>query len=363
MNIPIRNLYYLFCYAWARFPKGEMIDVGIDDCPDLPNLFARILINGMHRLIRRGLNQGYITNEDETRCPRGRINLDKTIKEQTFIRGTLVCQFDERRRDILENRILKATARDLARAKNINAKLGHELRVICRQLNDVADIELNLEVFRGISVHRNNSQYAFLLRVSYLVYKELLPSSSGSGSRFHDILKDEEKMSRVFEEFLRKFYYYEQNEYRVAREEMIWDALEISTSEYNMLPVMRTDITLRSNHTIVIVDAKYYANPFPVFYGKKKINSAHLYQLYAYLRHAKIEAPERRVAGAIVYASVGDPIFKQYQIDGLPVKILAVDLSVPWPQIRNTLLSVLDFAAETSISVVATSTGAQSVSM
>ena len=70
MNIPIRNLYYLFCYAWARFPKGEMIDVGIDDCPDLPNLFARIFINGMHRLIRRGLNQGYITNDDETRCPR-----------------------------------------------------------------------------------------------------------------------------------------------------------------------------------------------------------------------------------------------------------------------------------------------------
>ena len=35
-------------------------------------------------------------------------------------------------------------------------------------------------------------------------------------------------MSRVFEEFLRNFYYYEQNEYRVAREEMVWDAIEIS---------------------------------------------------------------------------------------------------------------------------------------
>jgi 5-methylcytosine-specific restriction enzyme subunit McrC len=198
MNIPIRNLYYLFCYAWARFPKGEMIDVGIDDCPDLPNLFARILTNGMHRLIRRGLNQGYIAIEDETRCPRGRINLDKTIKEQTLIRGALICQFDELRRDILENRILKATARDLARARNIDPKLRHELRVICRQLADVADIRLNLEVFRGVSIHGNKSQYAFLLRVSYLVYKELLPSSSGSGSRFHDILKDEEKMSRVF---------------------------------------------------------------------------------------------------------------------------------------------------------------------
>jgi 5-methylcytosine-specific restriction enzyme subunit McrC len=346
MNIPIRNLYYLFCYAWARFPKGEMIDVGIDDCLDLPNLFARILINGMHRLIRRGLNQGYITNEDETRRPRGRINLDKTIKEQTFIRGTLVCQFDELRRDILENRILKATARDLARAKNIDAKLRHELRVICRQLADVADIRLNLEVFRGVSIHRNISQYALLLRVSYFVYQELLPSSTGSASQFHDILKDEEKMSRVFEEFLRNFFYYEQDEYRVAREEMAWNALEISVSEHSMLPVMRTDITLRSKQAILIIDAKYYANPFPISYGRKKIQSAHLYQLYAYLRHAKLNAAERRVSGALIYASAGDPISKQYEIDGLSVKIVAVDLSVPWHQIRNDLLAVLDFSTE-----------------
>jgi 5-methylcytosine-specific restriction enzyme subunit McrC len=340
-----------------------MIDVGIDDCPDLPNLFARILINGLHRLIRRALNQGYIINEDETRSPRGRINLDKTIKEQTFIRGTLVCQFDELRRDILENRILKATARELSQAKNIDPILAHELRTICQQLPDVTDIRLDLETFRGVSIHRNNSQYTLLLRLSYFVHQELLPSSSGSGSRFHDILKDEEKMSRVFEEFLRSFYYYEQHEYRVAREEMAWNALEISVSEHNMLPVMRTDITLRSKQMMLILDAKYYANPFPLWYGKKKIQSAHLYQLYAYLRHVKPGAPERRVAGALIYASAGEPIFKEYQIDGLPVKVLAVDLSVPWPQIRNTLLAVLDFPAAFLLSEATPSAGAQRWSM
>jgi 5-methylcytosine-specific restriction enzyme subunit McrC len=344
MTIPIRNLYYLFCYAWARFPKGEMIDVGIDDCPDLPNLFAQILINGMHRLIRRGLSQGYIVNEDETRSPRGRINLDKTIKEQTFIRGTLVCQFDELRRDILENRILKATARELARSRNIDPILPHELRAICRELADVADIKLDLEVFRGVSVHRNNSQYALLIRLSYFIYQELLPSSSGSGSRFHDILEDEEKMSRVFEEFLRNFYYHEQKEYRVVREEMNWNSLELSISEYDMLPVMRTDITMRSASSILIVDAKYYSIPFPLSYGKMKIRSAHMYQLYAYLRHAKLKAAERLVSGALIYASAGDAISKQYKIDDFPIKIVAVDLSVPWQRIHNALIDVLNFS-------------------
>jgi hypothetical protein len=118
----------LFCYAWARLPKGDMADVGIDNCPDLPNLFARILINGIHRLLRRGFKHGYLVNELETRSPRGRINLARSIKEQTTIRGALVCQFDELRRDVIENRILKATTRELSRTQNIDPALAHELR-------------------------------------------------------------------------------------------------------------------------------------------------------------------------------------------------------------------------------------------
>ena len=74
MTIPIRNLYYLFCYAWERFPEGGATDVGIDACPDLQNLFARILVNGINQLMRRGLDRGYIEIEEETRSPRGRIS-------------------------------------------------------------------------------------------------------------------------------------------------------------------------------------------------------------------------------------------------------------------------------------------------
>ncbi len=27
MTIPIRNLYYLFCYAWRRFPPGGAVEI------------------------------------------------------------------------------------------------------------------------------------------------------------------------------------------------------------------------------------------------------------------------------------------------------------------------------------------------
>ena len=111
MTIPIRNLYYLFCYAWERYPEGGSTEVGIDDCPDLPNLFARVLINGVNRLLRRGLDRGYLSFEEELRSPRGRILIDRTIKEQTLQRGGVYCQIDELRHDVLHNQIIKARGR------------------------------------------------------------------------------------------------------------------------------------------------------------------------------------------------------------------------------------------------------------
>ena len=48
MTISIRNLYYLFLYAWARFPGGAIGEVGIDKSPDLPSLFAKLLSAGAH---------------------------------------------------------------------------------------------------------------------------------------------------------------------------------------------------------------------------------------------------------------------------------------------------------------------------
>jgi 5-methylcytosine-specific restriction enzyme subunit McrC len=340
MKIPIRNLYYLFCYAWARFPKSDMIDVGIDDCPDIANLFAKILINELHRLTRRGLAQGYVTEQLEVRSPRGRIVIDASIKAQTQIRGTLVCEIDELKRDILENQILKATARELSRTHNIIPSLAHELRKYCKQLADISDTPLILDTFRGLSFRRDKSHYKVIMRICYFVCTNLLPSTTGDGNRFQDVLNDENKMSRVFEEFLRNFYYYEQNEFQVAAEEMEWNARELSESGYNMMPIMKTDITMRSRSSVIIIDAKYYSDPFPEYFGMKKFRSEHLYQLYSYMRHAALSGGARRVKGAIVYAAADGPLLRRYEVDGFPIAVVAIDLSRDWPGIHDELLKL-----------------------
>jgi len=128
MTIPIRNLYYLFLYAWARFPGGAVGETGIDKSPDLPNLFAKLLSAGTRRLFRRGLDRGYKAFTDELAGPRGRLRLDRMVKETTQRRGTAVCDFDELTHDVLHNQVLKATLTSLAGCSDVEKEIRHDLR-------------------------------------------------------------------------------------------------------------------------------------------------------------------------------------------------------------------------------------------
>ena len=82
--IPIANLYYLLSYAWNhRLSEAELAEVDADSCPDLNNLFARILASATKRLLRNGLDRSYLAVTEETPRIRGRI--DFSASEKIFI--------------------------------------------------------------------------------------------------------------------------------------------------------------------------------------------------------------------------------------------------------------------------------------
>lgn len=340
MTIPIRNLYYLFCYAWERYPEGGAVEVGVDECPDLPNLFARVLLNGLNRLLRRGLDRGYIESEGELRSPRGRILVDASLKAQTWERGTLVCRLDELSRDVPHNRLLKATALLLAHHPQVETRLAHDLRVIAKRMSDVSTDRVSLDLFSRVQLSRQTGVYRQLLQLCEFVWRSRMPDDSGEGSRFNDILQDDEKMSRIFELFLLNFYRNHATGYTADPEEMRWRVEDGSAAGRRLIPVMRTDITLRSKVDLLVMDAKFYADPFPRSWGAPRIRSGHLYQLFAYIKHASAVGERLPVRGALVYAAPNGGMFERYIIDGHPVTVAAIDLSIPWSKIHEMLLEV-----------------------
>ena len=346
MTIPIRNLYYLFLYAWAKFPDGFLVEAGIDDSPDLPHLFAKLLSAGTRKLFRRGLDRGYKAFTGELIGPRGRLRLDRMIKEGTQLRGTAICDFDELTHDILLNQILKATLTNLATSSDVQKEMRHELRSLARQFHDVTDTRLSADRFRQATISRNSRMYVFLMRVCEFVFWSLMPDEHGSGVRFKQMLNDEVRMSTVFEEFLRNFYQIHRAEYHVSAERPEWFVSDATRHDLALLPRMATDITLRHADHTIIADAKFYRNALSQSQYGERLRSQHLYQLVTYLQHEVARHPNAKLLGMLIYPEVGQSLHLRYRLLGIPVLVATIDLGKEWQQIETDLNTLLDECAD-----------------
>jgi 5-methylcytosine-specific restriction enzyme subunit McrC len=347
VKIPIRNLYFLFLYAWAQFPGGPMAEAGIDKSPDLPNLFARLLSAGTSRLLRRGLDRGYKTFTEELLSLRGRLRLDQMIKEATQLRGTAVCDFDELTHDVLHNQVLKATLTNLANCPDVEKEARRDLQSLARRFHDVADIHLSTSCFRRIAVSRNTREYMFLMRLCEFAFRSLMPDERGSEARFQKALDDDVRMWKVFENFLRNFFKFNRTEYQVRAEAPEWYVSDASESDLALLPRMVTDITLRHQHYTIIIDAKFDKKALvqgPHGDGER-VQSQHLYQLITYLQHERVRHEDRGLSGMLIYPDVGRSLRLRYRLLGIPILVATVDLGKEWRDIETELHELLDACA------------------
>lgn len=346
--IPIENVYYLFCYAWNRFEEAKVISVGAAASPDLPNFLGRVLLNGTRAIMRRGLDRGYEAHEEEIATVRGQIELSATIRIQARNVRRLQCSFDELSHDLLHNRILKASLKRLARAPSIDRNLSHDMQLLSRRMPDVTDIWLDRSAFARVQLHRNNAHYDLLMKIADLAFSCLLPDQKGDGFVFHDVLRDERKMARVFETFVRNFYRAEQSEFVVEPLTIRWDA-ERMAGDAGRLPNMLVDVYLRGRDRRIIIDTKYYANALQTHYGSESINSGNLYQLFSYLKNAAgNDAAFASAEGMLIYPCAGSPLDERFIVQGHPVSVATIDLAKPWKTIERRLLSLINRFADAS---------------
>lgn len=292
--------------------------------------------------MRRGLDRGYQDWSEEIATVRGHIDIGASLRLKARNVRRLACEFDELSHDLLHNQIIKASLKRLARAQTIDPKLAHELVVTAQRMPGVSDIWLERSAFARVQLHRNNAYYDLILKVAELAFDCLLPDPNGAGYAFHDILRDEAKMARVFEEFVRNFYRAEQTEFVVVPLTIQWDAKELNTTGVGRLPSMIVDIYLKSPQRRVIIDTKYYAKALQQsLYGSESFQSGNLYQLFAYLKNAAADVAFAGCEGMLLYPQVGKSMCERFDIQGHSVTVATINLAQPWQQISADLLSLV----------------------
>jgi 5-methylcytosine-specific restriction enzyme subunit McrC len=344
-EIPIRNLYYLYAYAWDQFHFVHRVRTGEESGPDAAPFFAKILLQGCRQIFRRGVDRAYQTFDEELLLLRGRINLTKTLRHGSLDKACVWCEYDELRHDGLENRLIKATLKRLREHHQMPSNLRAEIAAVVRTFEtlSVKDIVIKSQDFRRVQLHRNNAFYGFLLHICELVHQSLFPEQAGSAGLFASLLEDETRMSRIFERFVRNFFRQEQNELKVSSERIEWDMPDEDSVGLELLPSMQTDVTLRSAKRTVLIDAKYYAQTLHTHHDKKRLRSAHLYQLFAYLKNMERRSePDGSAEGILLYPTVKEEVRFSAVIQGHRVSARTIDLAKPWTEIYCGLLSILD---------------------
>ncbi len=343
--IPVHNIYYLLCYAWNHFEEGAISDVAASDFDNVADLLASVLCRGTSRLLKKGLDRGYLEQEEVLPTIRGRIDVSFTVRHGLHHRGRARCRFDELEYDILHNQILKSTLRRLLQLPGLDPKISNQVRGVYRRLTNIQDIPLTPSLFKRTTIHRNNRYYRFLLHVCELIATYSLPDEKTGGYRFMDFLRDEARMARLFENFVRNFYTKEQREYCVNAERLDWPvevAAEGREADLNYLPAMFTDVSLRSASRTLIIDTKYYREALTSKYGgAPKVSSGNLYQINTYLSSLESNGfPDCAAEGLLLYPTNGNNLDLKWKIKGHYVSVKTLDLSQGWRDIYTQLLEV-----------------------
>ena len=341
-EIPIANIYYLLCYAWDVLEEKETLaEVDALDSTDLLNLFARVLVNGTRRLLRRGLDRGYLPREEEISGLRGKLLVTQTLRRNLLRFGRAACTWDELEYDTPPNRILKTTLQSLHEAVELDKRVRADVYDLLRWLEPVQTIELRADHFRRVQLHRNNRVYGFLLHICEFIHEHWLPAEGGGPRRFADFVRD--GLPALFEKFVFNFYQHElPNDWQVSAPVIQWQFVSANEEAVALVPRMETDVCLQQPGRAMILDTKFYAQAIKTgVFGAAKLPSTNLYQLFTYLRQRATEPGWEQAEGVLLYPQTTREFNVEFTTHGHRIRALTLNLWQPWQNIHKDLLAVV----------------------
>ena len=339
--IPIENIYYLLCYAWNRLEEKDRVDVDAEDCTELIDLLAGVLINGTKILLKRGIDRSYINHVDEIAGVKGKLQFSETLKRNLLPKQRTVCEFDEFSADVLTNQIVVSTFKKLLRIENVDRRNRDAIRNVLRFLDGISEIEITAAHFSQVRINRNNRFYGFLLSVCRLIHDNTMLSERTGKWQFKDFSRDEKKMNKIFEDFLFNFYRIEQDVYRVSRPQINWQ-FSGDDEDMRLLPKMQTDIVLESSEKKIVMDAKYYNTTLGERYDTRKIHSHNLYQIFSYLMNQRDGSEKSESCrGILVYPTTDAEQDLAFSYKGMTVEVRTVNLNDNFRSIHQRLLSLI----------------------
>ena len=347
-RIPIRNIWLLMLYGSGRFLEYERVQAGLENPPDeLPDLVAEVLLHAAEERFRRQLSTGYRSRHAELTRVRGRIDLLATERRQLLHKGRVACRFDELTIDTVRNRMVLAafdTLASLVRKPDLSAE--------CRSLSlrlagsGVTPIRPTRSEMAAEQRQRLDATDGPLLAAARLVFDMQLLREEGE-KYFSAPDREERYVRDLFESAVGGFY-------RLRLKPLgwgvhtgrglAWDVKGATDGIASLLPNMVTDIVLDHIPTKrrIIIDTKFTSIVTTNAHAQDTFKSAHIYQIYAYLRSqdGRGDPLADGAAGMLLYPSIDRAVDETVVIQRHAIRFATVDLAGAAASICDRLLEL-----------------------
>lgn len=338
--IPVRNIYYMLSYAFRILDEHGYQNILTEAFDNVAELCAAILVKGVTTQVKRGLGREYISRTNALSFPRGKLDVTASIKTKAIAKRQLICTYDDFSVDHYRNRILKTTMMFLLRS-DISKTRVKEIRNLLVFFTDITPLDV-YTIRWNLPYGRNDQTYHMLISVCYLVVKGLLQSNTNGTTRVMNFM-DEQRMCHLYEKFILEYYRREYKSLSATAAQIPW---QLDDESNDMLPVMQTDILLKSNQKILIIDAKYYEHTMQQQYDVKTLHSGNLYQIFTYVKNKEEELKNtpHEVAGMLLYAKTTESaeLNRTYRMSGNTIAVRTLDLDCDFCGIAQQLNRIVD---------------------
>lgn len=304
-GILIRNIYYMLSYAFQELKRRNYEDIDKEDFERVQDLFAEILYKGMSMQLKQGLYREYIEKHDTLPLLKGKLDIRETIRNCVQRKSVLSCEFDELSENNIFNQIIKTTACILVREKTVSRIRKVQLKSLLPFFDGVDEVNPFTIRWNMLRYQRSNQTYKMLMNICFFVLDGMLMTDESGAYKMATF--SDEHMNRLFEKFVLEYYKVHHKDVSANTEHIEWDIDLEKSPVIDFLPAMKTDITLRKDNHVLIIDTKYYGSALQYNFNKATIHSNNLYQVFSYVKNEDI-GNTGDVEGVLLYAKTHEEI-------------------------------------------------------
>lgn len=326
----------MLSYAFRILNEEKYHDIKAEEFQYTADLMAAILLKGLSSQIKRGLGRDYIEKTDMISTPRGKIDVSLSIKEQAIFSRKLVCVYDSFEENTYMNQVLKSTAQRLIQSDDVKMERKKALKKLMLYFNNVDIIDLRIVKWRGFQYTKNNATYKMLIDICFLVAKGLLLTDEKGDLKMSKYL-DDRQMHNLYEKFILEYYRKHYPEFKATPSQVDWN---VDDGFLELLPAMKSDITLEYQGRTTIIDAKYYSRmlQYNQMFNSKTLHSNNMYQIFTYVKNKDVKQ-DGSVSGVLLYAKTEEEemLDQSYSMSGNKISVKSLDLGSDFDEIAMTL--------------------------